>query len=140
VSAKYLADTSAFQRLIFNRKVREEWEEHLDRGLISICTPTEIEIFFSARSKGHRSSMEHELRRLFPWSTTPQQVFEMAYEIQQELTNRGTQRSANLADLLTAATALRQKITVLHYDWDFLTVADVTGQKVHWVAEPGSVS
>jgi hypothetical protein len=42
-------------------------------------------------------------------------------------------------DLLVAATAEAHGLTLLHYDADFQTIAEVTGQPVRWVAGPGAV-
>jgi hypothetical protein len=41
-----------------------------------------------------------------------------------------SERSACLPDLLIAAVAERERVTVLHYDGDY---AQVTGQPVQWV-------
>jgi predicted nucleic acid-binding protein len=55
------------------------------------------------------------------------------------LTDRGSHRSADPVDLLTAAAADRHRLVLLHYDRDFVQVARATGQPVHWLAEPGSI-
>jgi predicted nucleic acid-binding protein len=140
MTIRYLADTSAVLRLTFNRKVREAWEDQLERAVVGVCAPTELEVFHNARSAGHRSSFEYQLKNSFIWVSTPLRIFTVAAEIQGELTKRGTHRAAGAVDLMVAATAMQAKATVLHYDRDFLTIADVTGQEVRWVAEPGTVN
>lgn len=42
-------------------------------------------------------------------------------------------------DLMLAATAEAHGLIVLHYDADFVQVAEVTGQPVRWLAEPGAI-
>lgn len=54
-------------------------------------------------------------------------------------TERGTHRSASPIDLLVAATAEAHGLSLLHYDHDFVRVAEVTGQQVRWLADPGSI-
>jgi hypothetical protein len=62
-----------------------------------------------------------------------------AWEVQRNLTDRGKHRSAGAADLLIAATAELQGLTVLHYDNDFDTIASVTGRPTQWLASPGTL-
>ena len=44
-----------------------------------------------------------------------------------------------IPDLLIAAVAERNALTVLHYDKDFDLIAKVTGQSMEWVVPAGSV-
>jgi len=44
-----------------------------------------------------------------------------------------------LPDLLIAAVAERERVTVFHYDGDYELIAKVTGQPTHWVVPPGTV-
>jgi predicted nucleic acid-binding protein len=48
-------------------------------------------------------------------------------------------RSVGLPDLLVAAVAEREHVTVLHYDADYDLVAEITGQPVRWVVPRGAV-
>jgi predicted nucleic acid-binding protein len=41
--------------------------------------------------------------------------------------------------LLVAAAAEEQDLAVLHYDADFDLIAEVTGQRCHWVVPAGTV-
>jgi predicted nucleic acid-binding protein len=59
--------------------------------------------------------------------------------VQQGLTDRGTHRSAGVADLFVAATAEAHGMTLLHYDADFVEVANVTGQPIRWLADRGTI-
>lgn len=49
----------------------------------------------------------------------------------------GRHRSAGAVDLLVAAIAELQGLTMLHYDHDVETIASVTGQPTQWLAPPG---
>ncbi|MFF5292876.1 PIN domain-containing protein [Paractinoplanes globisporus] len=69
----------------------------------------------------------------------PDRIYERAQNVQEGLTERGTHRSPGPVDLLVAATAEAHGLTLLHYDRDFVQVAEVTGQRVRWLADPGSI-
>lgn len=57
----------------------------------------------------------------------------------QRLLAAKNQRGRKVPDLLVAAAAEAEGLTVLHYDADFDLIAGVTGQPVEWVVGPGSV-
>lgn len=60
-------------------------------------------------------------------------------KFQASLVERGQHRSAGVADLLVAAIAELEGLTVLHYDADFDVIAEVTGQPTEWVVPRGTV-
>lgn len=55
-------------------------------------------------------------------------VVPAATRVQEILTQRGQHRSAGAVDLVVAATAELQGLTLLHRDRDFECIAAVTGQ------------
>ena len=55
----------------------------------------------------------------------PDRVFEKASKLQAALSKKGAHRSAGVVDLLTAVTAETHGYTLLHYDRDFVRVAEV---------------
>jgi predicted nucleic acid-binding protein len=93
----------------------------------------ELEFLYSARSLADRLEKQRLLRTLFGWVPMTDRAFERAEEVQQLLTERGKHRSAGLVDLLIAATAEREHLTVLCDDHDFEVVASATGQPVKLV-------
>jgi predicted nucleic acid-binding protein len=52
--------------------------------------------------------------------------------VQELLTRKGQHRSAGAVDLVVAATAELQGLTLLHRDRDFDCIAAVTGQPLQW--------
>ena len=48
-------------------------------------------------------------------------------------------RSVKVPDLFIAACAERHRLTIVHYDQDFETIAGVTGQPARWVAPRGTL-
>lgn len=41
---------------------------------------------------------------------------------------------------MIAATAEANNLAILHYDNDFESVVEVTGQPTQWIAQPGTIS
>ncbi|MFJ7156668.1 PIN domain nuclease [Streptomyces sp. NPDC101118] len=135
----HLVDTSAAARLMTNKQARTGWSDHLAEGVVALCDITELEILFSARSLGDRLEKEELLGELFNRVPVHDEVFRRAKRVQRLLTDRGEHRSSGPVDLLVAATAELNGLTVLHYDTDFETVARATGQPTVWVAPPGTL-
>jgi predicted nucleic acid-binding protein len=48
-------------------------------------------------------------------------------------------RAVGFPDLLVAAVAERERVTVLHYDGDYELIAQVTSQPMQWVVARGTV-
>lgn len=108
-------------------------------GRVGICLVTELEVGFSARSTKHfERTREDVLSPLVPVGM-PYRAEDRAREIQAALVARGQHRAVGVPDLMVAATADVEGLTVLHYDADFDMVAAITGQPTEWVVEPGTV-
>lgn len=137
-AAVFLIDTSALVRIL-KKPARVAWERPLEEGIIARCPVTEIEFLYSARSAEDRAELIADLDALFGWAPLDDRAVSRAWDVQRELTQRGKHRSAGAVDLMIAATAELQGLTVLHYDRDFETVAEVTGQPTQWLAAPGSL-
>lgn len=132
--ALYLIDTSGIFRIL-QGPLRKAWSDQLAGGVIAICSIVELEFLYSARSLADRLEKRRLVRELFGWVAMPDSIFERADEVQQLLTETGAHRSAGAVDLLIAATAERQRLTVLCDDHDYQTVAAVTGQRVQLVTD-----
>lgn len=59
--------------------------------------------------------------------------------MQAALWRGGKVRVVGFPDLLIAAVAERERVTVLRYDCDYELIAEVTGQAGAWVVPPGIV-
>jgi predicted nucleic acid-binding protein len=136
----YLVDTSAYIRLLRNAKLRAVWDNQAKRGTLVVCPLNELEILFSATSVQDRAETIDDLRRSFNWVLMPDRIFQRAEVVQGQLTDEGRHRAVGPIDLLVAATAEEHKMTLLHYDSGFDCVSEITGQRVQWLAEPGSIS
>jgi len=132
--ALYLIDTSGLFRIL-QSEPRQAWSDQLAAGVIAICPIVELEFLYSARSLADRLEKQRLMRDLFGWVSMHEGAYERAEEVQQLLTETGTHRSAGPVDLLIAATAERERLTVLCDDRDFQTVAAVTGQPVRLLTD-----
>jgi predicted nucleic acid-binding protein len=135
-AAIYLIDTSGLFRIL-QGKYRHAWEEELAAGVVAICPVVELEFLYSAQSLADRLEKRRLLRAVFGWVPMTERAFERAEEVQQLLTERGQHRSAGPVDLLIAATAEREHLTLLCDDRDFEVVARMTGQPVRRVTDIG---
>ena len=126
--AHYLIDTSAIVRLVTKPKLREQWEEAIVSGAIAYCSATELEIRYGARSAEHDQEIRRTLNEMFIWTPMSDRCWEGAITVQDALVANGTHKSAGTVDLVVAATADQQGLTLLHDDRDFECVARVTGQ------------
>lgn len=132
--ALYLIDTSGLFRILQD-KLRQAWTEQLAAGVIAVCPVVELEFLYSARSLADRLAKKRLLREVFGWVPMSDRAYERAEVVQQLLCEVGKHRSAGPVDLLIAATAERERLTVLCDDRDYQTVASVTGQPVKLVTD-----
>jgi predicted nucleic acid-binding protein len=132
--ALYLIDTSGLFRIL-QEKLRQAWTDQLTAGVIAVCPVVEFEFLYSARSLADRLAKRRLLREVFGWVPMNERVYERAEAVQQMLTETGKHRSARPVDLLIAATAERERLTVLCDDHDYKVVASVTGQPVKLVTD-----
>lgn len=137
-SATWLVDTSALARLD-RPEVVLTLGPRIDAGLVGITIVTELELGYSARSAGdYDATRETVASRLIP-ITLSLRAEDRARAVQQELVRRGHHRSAGVADLLVAAAAEIERMTVLHYDADFDLIAEITGQPCEWIVPRGTI-
>ena len=132
--ALYLIDTSGVFRILQD-KLRQAWSDHLAAGVIATCPVVELEFLYSARSLADRLEKRRLLHELFGWVPMSERAWERAEEIQQLLTEAAMNRSDGPVDLLIAATAERERLTLLSDDRDFTAIAQVTGQPVKLVTD-----
>jgi predicted nucleic acid-binding protein len=130
----YLIDISGMFRIL-QGELRKAWSDQLAAGVIAVCPVVELEFLYSARSLADRLEKQRLMHDLFGWVSMHEGAYERAGEVQQLLTETGAHRSAGPVDLLIAATAERERLTVLCDDRDYQTVAAVTGQPVKLVTD-----
>jgi predicted nucleic acid-binding protein len=137
--ARYLADTSALGRLR-HPAVDKRLSPLIEAGLVATCGVVELEVLGTARTRREYDAVAATRAVAYEWLPCNDDEWKRALDIQQELSRRGRLRGVKLPDLLVAATAERNDVTVLHYDHDFDLIADVTGQNVEWIVPRGRSS
>lgn len=73
-----------------------------------------------------------DMRLLFGWVPVDDRAYDRAWRVPELLTRKGQHRNAGAVDLVVAATAELQGLTLLHRDQDFDCIAAVTGQPLQW--------
>jgi predicted nucleic acid-binding protein len=138
-TATWLVDTSALARLSVP-EVGEILRPRIDAGRVAVTAVTWLEVGYTARSRAdHDESHRRVLERLQLVYGSPRSE-RRAVEVQQALMDVGHHRAVKLPDLLIAAVAEAEGLTVLHYDADFDHINSVTGQPAEWVVPAGTVS
>jgi predicted nucleic acid-binding protein len=131
-AAQFLIDTSALARFMRSDAEQYGWDQAAAAGLIAVCPVTELEFFYSARSAADRAQGLEDIRLLFGWVPVDDRAYDRAWQVQEVLTRSGQHRSAGPVDLVVAATAELQGLTLLHCDRVFECIAAVTGQALQW--------
>lgn len=108
----------------------------ISAGLVSVCLVTELEVGFAARSVVDFTRVERDILDLMNRLVQPVRAEARAREVQRELMARGQHRAVAVPDLLVAAVAEVEGLTVLHHDGDFDLIAEVTGQPTEWIVPP----
>lgn len=127
-AAQFLIDTSALARFMRTDAEQFGWDQAAAAALIATCPITELEFFYSARSAADRAQGIEDMHLLFGWVPVDGRAYDRARQVQEALTKRGQHRSTGAVDLVVAATAELQGLTLLHRDRDFECIAAVTGQ------------
>ncbi len=136
VAAQWLADKSALARLA-QQPVADRLEPMLINGLVATTPIIDLEILYSARSLADYESILLE-RRALPSYPLTEKATDRAIEFQHRLARLGRHRIP-LPDLLIAAVAELNDLTVIHYDADYDRIAEVTHQPCEWVVPRGSI-
>jgi predicted nucleic acid-binding protein len=134
-----LADTGVWARK--DHPSLEPWfSVAVEAGDIAMCDVVALEILHSARSGQEFDAMDVRLRRV-PWISIESADWARARAVYRSLAwqGGGHQRQVQHADLLIAACAEREGVTLVHYDSDYDLIGAVTGQPMRWVAPRGSL-
>jgi predicted nucleic acid-binding protein len=136
--ASYLADTSALARL-HHAPVAAVLGPLIAAGVVATCGVIEFELGWATRSRAEFDQLRADRDVGYEWLATHDEDWRRALDVQATLWRTGRMRSASLPDLLIAAVAERERVTVLHYDSDYDLIREVTGQSAQWVVPRGTV-
>ena len=136
--ATHLADTSALARLR-HPQVLAVLGPLIEAGLVATCGVIEFELGWATRSATEYDQVRADRDAGYEWLPTHDEDWRRSLEIQGALWRAGQMRSVGLPDLLIAAVAERERVTVVHYDGDYDLIAKITREPVEWVVPPGKV-
>ena len=136
--ASYLADTSALARLR-HRAVATVLGPLIEAGLVATCGVIEFELGWATRTATEFDQLRADRDTGYEWLATLDEDWRRALDIQATLWRSGQIRAVGFPDLLVAAVAERERVSVLHYDGDYDLIAHITGQPMQWVVPRGMV-
>ena len=136
--ASHLADTSALARLR-HEPVAAVLGPLIEAALVATCGVIEFELGWATRSAAEFDQLRADRDTGYERLATHDEDWRRALEVQGALWRGGQIRAVGFPDLLVAAVAERERVTVLHYDADYDLIAHVTGQPMQWVVPRGTV-
>ncbi|MBA2640089.1 MAG: PIN domain-containing protein [Nocardioidaceae bacterium] len=136
--ARYLIDTSAAARMRVP-VIASRLEPLITGSLVATCATLEAEALYSARSPDEYEQLRADRLRAYEYVPTNDVHWQRALEAQRALARTGRHRAVGIADLLTAVLAAEHELTIVHYDADFATAAEVLAFDHRWVVPRGSV-
>jgi predicted nucleic acid-binding protein len=136
--ATHLADTSALARLS-RPAVAAVLGPLIEAGLVATCGVIEFEVAWATRSGADFDLVRTDRDEGHEWLATHDEDWHRALDVQGVLWRSGHVRAVGFADLLIAAVAEREQVTLLHYDSDYDLIAEVTRQPMQWVVPRGSM-
>jgi len=125
--ASYLADTSALARL-HHPEVAAVLVPLIESGVVATCGVIEFEFGWATRSSAEFDQVRADRDAGYEWLATHDEDWRRALDVQAGLWRGGRIRAVSLPDLLIAAVAERERVTVLHYDGDYELIAQVTSR------------
>src|SRR6266702_2049160 len=123
--ARYLADTSALARL-HHPDVAAVLAPLIESGVVATCGVIEFELGWATRTTAEFDQLRADRDAGYEWLATHDEDWRRALDVQGALWRSGQLRAVRFPDLLVAAVAERERVTVLHYDADYDFIAHVT--------------
>jgi predicted nucleic acid-binding protein len=136
--ATHLADTSALARLR-HPAVAATLIPLMDAGVVATCGVIEFELGWATRSSSEFDQLRADRELGYEWLAIHDEDWRRALDVQATLWRSGRIRAVGFPDLLIAAVAERERVTLLHYDSDYDLITQVTGQPAEWVVPRGTV-
>jgi len=136
VALTHLLDTSVISRLA-EPAVRAVVDPLAEAGQLGRAGITDLEVGCGSRNAREWDQDMADLA-VFKLVETTADHLQRARQVQRLLASR-SQRGRKVPDLLIAAAAERDRLTLLHYDSDFDLIAKATGQQCQWVVPAGTI-
>ena len=136
--ARFLIDTSAAARMGVSA-VRDRLAPLISGGVVATCATLDAEALYSARSPQEYEQLWADRRVAYEYLPTEDEHWQRALAAQRELAASGRHRSVGIADLLTLVLAGAHRLTVIHYDADIETAAEVLAFEHRWALPRGTL-
>jgi predicted nucleic acid-binding protein len=136
--ASHLADTSALARL-YRPAIAAVLGPLIEAGLVATCGVIEFELGWATRNGAEFDLVRADRAQGYEWLAIHDEDWHRALDVQAELWRSGRVRAVGFPDLLIAAVAEREQVTLLHYDGDYDLIAEVSRQAMQWVVPRGTV-
>jgi hypothetical protein len=133
---RQLVDTSVLLRA-HQPAIADRVEAMLLENKLWTCGIVDLEYIYA--TKAHEVPEALQERLVLPTAPITPATIERALEIMGSLATAGLHRHAKGTDCIIAASAQMAGLSVLHYDHDFDSIAEVTALDTEWVAPPGSL-
>ncbi|MFC7246443.1 PIN domain-containing protein [Catellatospora aurea] len=132
MSTRFLADTSAVIRVLTG-KADQIWIDAVTAGTVAICDPVELELLRDTATNTRRPQIQRMIRLLYGWCPVPDDCWDRALRLQDELAVTAQHGGASAVDLLVAVTAMKNRLVVLHDDRDYEVIAHTSNLQVQRV-------
>jgi len=132
-----LADKSALEWARRDDRARTAFLNLRNAHVVAACHVTALEICYSARNLADLEALLAGQRAL-EWLPVSEAAMDRALQVQRLLAARsGNGHRRPIPDLIIAATAEMHGAEVLHVDNDYDIIAEVTGQPMRRLFDPG---
>ena len=132
-----LADKSALEWARRDDRARTAFLNLRNAHVVAACHVTALEICYSARNLADLEALLAGQRAL-EWLPVSEAAMDRALQVQRLLAARsGNGHRRPIPDLIIAATAEMHGAEVLHVDNDYDMIAEVTGQPMRRLFDPG---
>ena len=136
--ALYLADTSVWVLRFRHEVVKDRCDGLMLAGRLGLCQTTALEFLSAAPDPQVYAELRKWMDGLLRMDVTAD-AMRRAVDVHAKLAEKDWHRDFRLPALVTAATAEIHGVSLLHYDRDFVRIAEITGQPHEWVAPRGSL-
>jgi predicted nucleic acid-binding protein len=139
VTPGWLLDTSAIA-VSHHPRVLDQLSPMLRAGLLYTCPVLDIEALAAARSPEGYRVMVVERREAYRTVPLTAAIGERAMALQSRLSRRAHYQVVDANDLIVAATAIENDLTLLHYDRGFELLGQLSGLEQCPIVPLGSLS
>jgi|SRR5580698_5726645 predicted nucleic acid-binding protein len=136
--ARCIADTSALARL-GHPAVASALGPLIEAGLVASCGVIEFELRWATRTPAELDQLRADRDLGYEWLPTLDEDWRRALDVQAALWRSGLVRAVGFPDLLIAAVAERERVTILHYDSDYDHIVAMTSQPAQWIVPRGTI-